>query len=43
MFTDTRIAEAFTAALEADSRIRHPELIAVSIGGIGTVVLHGAR
>ena len=42
MFTDTRIEEAVRAALDADSRIRHPELIAVSVDEIGTVVLRGA-
>lgn len=39
---DTRIANDVRAALERDPRIRHPELIAVSADGIGTVALHGA-
>ena len=42
MFTDDRIADDVRAALERDSRIKHPELIAVSVDAIGTVVLRGA-
>jgi osmotically-inducible protein OsmY len=42
MFNDTHIQEAVRAALEGDSRIKHPELIAVSVDEIGTVVLRGA-
>ena len=42
LFTDDRIADDVRAALERDSRIKHPELIAVSVDGIGTVVLRGA-
>jgi osmotically-inducible protein OsmY len=42
MFTDTEIQEAVRAALEGDRRIKHPELIAVSVDEIGTVVLRGA-
>lgn len=41
MLTDTRIEKAVRAALEADSRVHHPELIAVSADQIGTVVLSG--
>lgn len=42
MLTDTRIERDVQAALQADPRIRHPELIAVSADPIGTVVLRGA-
>jgi osmotically-inducible protein OsmY len=42
MFTDTDIQEAVRAALQSDRRIKHPELIAVSVDEIGTVVLRGA-
>ena len=42
LFTDDRIEAAVRAALQRDSRIRHPELIAVSVDEIGTVVLRGA-
>jgi osmotically-inducible protein OsmY len=42
MFTDTRIENAIRAALRSDPRIKHPELIAVSVDEIGTVVLRGA-
>jgi osmotically-inducible protein OsmY len=42
MFTDTDIQEAVRAALDSDRRIKHPELIAVSVDEIGTVVLRGA-
>jgi osmotically-inducible protein OsmY len=42
MFTDTHIKEAVRAALDGDPRIKHPELIAVSVDEIGTVVLRGA-
>jgi osmotically-inducible protein OsmY len=38
----TEIEASVRAALESDSRIHHPELIAVSADVIGTVVLHGA-
>jgi osmotically-inducible protein OsmY len=42
LFTDSCIGEAVRAALERDPRIKHPELIAVSVDEIGTVVLRGA-
>ena len=42
MFTDTHIQTAVKAALDGDARIKHPELIAVSVDEIGTVVLRGA-
>ena len=42
MFTDTDIQEAVRAALEGDRRIKHPELLAVSVDELGTVVLRGA-
>jgi osmotically-inducible protein OsmY len=44
MITDTsRIADEIRAALQHDHpRITHPELIAVSVDGIGTVDLRGA-
>ena len=42
MFTDRRREEDVRAALRRDPRIKHPELIAVSVDEIGTVVLRGA-
>ena len=43
MFTDTtRIENEITSALQHDRRITHPELIAVTVDGIGTVKLRGA-
>jgi osmotically-inducible protein OsmY len=42
MFTNTHLEEAVRAALDHDPRIKHPELIAVSVDEIGTVVLRGA-
>ena len=42
MFSDDRLADEVRAALRRDSRIKHPELIAVSADEIGTVVLRGA-
>ena len=42
MFTDDRLDDAVRDALQRDSRIKHPELIAVSVDEIGTVVLRGA-
>jgi osmotically-inducible protein OsmY len=42
MIIDSRIEEDVRAALQRDPRIKHPELIAVSADGIGTVVLRGA-
>ena len=42
MFTNHRVEASVRAALERDSRIKHPELIAVSVDEIGTVVLRGA-
>ena len=42
MFTDIRIQEDVRAALRHDPRIKHRELIAVSVDEIGTVVLRGA-
>ena len=42
MFTNRRVIDAVRAALERDSRIKYPELIAVSVDEIGTVVLRGA-
>jgi osmotically-inducible protein OsmY len=42
LFTDTHIQEAVRAALDDDARIKHPELISVSVDEIGTVVLRGA-
>lgn len=42
MLNDTRIESDVRAALQADSRIHHPELIAVSADQIGAVVLSGA-
>ena len=41
MSTDTCATEV-RAALRRDPRIKHPELIVVSVDGIGTVVLRGA-
>jgi osmotically-inducible protein OsmY len=38
----TEIERGVRAALESDPRIGHPELIAVSVDVIGTVVLRGA-
>jgi osmotically-inducible protein OsmY len=42
LFTDLHIQEAVRAALDDDARIKHPELISVSVDEIGTVVLRGA-
>ena len=42
MFNDDRLEDAVRDALQRDSRIKHPELIAVSVDEIGTVVLRGA-
>jgi osmotically-inducible protein OsmY len=42
LFTDTQIENEVREALKRDPRIKHPELIAVSVDEIGTVVLHGA-
>lgn len=42
LFTDPHIQEAVRAALDDDARIKHPELISVSVDEIGTVVLRGA-
>jgi len=42
MLTNPRIEEEVRAALDHDPRIKHPELIAVSVDEIGTVVLRGA-
>jgi osmotically-inducible protein OsmY len=42
VFTDTRIETSVRAALQKDPGVRHPELIAVSVDEIGTVVLSGA-
>lgn len=42
MFIDTRIQEDVVTALHQDPRIARPELIAVSVDEIGTVVLRGA-
>lgn len=42
MFTDSRMEEEVRATLRRDPRIKHPELIAVSVDEIGTVVLRGA-
>jgi len=42
LFTDTRIQQDVRTALRQDPRIKHPELIAVSVDEIGTVVLRGA-
>ena len=42
MVIDSRIEEDVRPALQRDPHIKHPELIAVSADGIGTVVLRGA-
>ena len=42
MSADARIENDVRTALRRDARIRDPELIAVSVDEIGTVVLHGA-
>ncbi len=42
MLNASRIEDDVRAALKADPRVRHPELIAVSVDEIGTVVLSGA-
>ena len=42
MFTDNRSEGDVRAALRRDPRIKHPELITVSVDEIGTVVLIGA-
>jgi osmotically-inducible protein OsmY len=42
LFTTDRLEAAVRAALQRDSRIKHPELIAVSADPIGTVALRGA-
>ena len=42
MFTDTQIETAVRTALESDHHIKDPDLIAVSVDEIGTVVLRGA-
>ncbi len=43
MFTDTtRIEHDIRTVLQHDRRITRPELIAVTVDGIGTVVLRGA-
>ena len=42
LLRDTQIEKDVQAALRRDPRIKHPELIAVSADGIGTVVLRGA-
>jgi osmotically-inducible protein OsmY len=42
VFIDTRTQEDVLTALRRDPRIKHPELIAVSVDEIGTVVLRGA-
>jgi osmotically-inducible protein OsmY len=39
---NTRIEKDVRAALRRDPHIEHPEFIAVSVDGIGTVVLRGA-
>ena len=41
MPSQTRIENDVRAALERDPHIQHPELIAVSVDEIGTVVLRG--
>ena len=41
VFADSRREDDVRAALR-DPRIKHPELIAVSVDEVGTVVLHGA-
>jgi osmotically-inducible protein OsmY len=40
--TDNPIENEVLAALKRDPRVKHPELIAVSVDEIGTVVLRGA-
>jgi osmotically-inducible protein OsmY len=40
--TNARIEDDVRAALQRDPHVKHPELIAVSVDGIGTVVLRGA-
>ena len=42
MSANTRIENEVRTALQADPRIKHPELIAVSADEIGAVVLRGA-
>jgi hypothetical protein len=42
MVDKSKIEGDVRAALQGDPRIKHPELIAVSVDGIGTVVLRGA-
>jgi osmotically-inducible protein OsmY len=42
VLTDSRIENEVRVALQSDPRIKHPELIAVSVDEIGTAVLHGA-
>ena len=42
MPTKTRLENDVRSALQHDPRPEHPELIAVYVDGIGTVVLHGA-
>ena len=42
MLTNAHIEETVRAALDHDPRMKHPELIAVSVDEIGTVVLRGA-
>ena len=42
MFTNTRIEIDVRAAFDRDPRIKHPELIALSVDEIGIVVLRGA-
>ena len=42
MFTDSGIEGHVRATLHRDPRIKHPELIAVSVDEIGTVTLRGA-
>jgi osmotically-inducible protein OsmY len=42
VFTNTRIVNDVRVALHRDHRIKRPELIAVSVDEIGTVVLSGA-
>ncbi|MBV9196235.1 MAG: BON domain-containing protein [Solirubrobacterales bacterium] len=42
MFTNSAIEERVRAGLHRDPRVKHPELIAVTVDEIGTVVLRGA-
>ena len=42
MFPSSRIEQEVRATLRRDPRIRHPELITVSVDEIGTVVVRGA-